>query len=407
VPPESAKGKLGKTTARGFDMVYQIYEGYKQIIKLDYDTMPRAQYAAAVSKIVARLASDYGLFWVGSILGAFTAGLFTGGNPLGAIGGFIAGGTGGIAASYLLGDSVGAITDAIVDSVYGTDKTPAPAPQQNKPTPAEVAENKAYLEGMAAWIAAGGIPTDPDKKEMDAARLVLKAAGVAIAPAPQAAEKVPAPAADPVAEVAAEFQSIVTELDKIYADQTPLPGETGKTELAKITALIAKSEALMDKIAKLPPDQRAPELVNAANSMNKKIHAATMAVGHRILLQDTDPAVYAKLKAGADKLIAFAAEVNYLDVKDPDFEKKARALALQVDQMIESLPDVPEGDRGAYEVRKQSMTTVRDVMVQKQKEYQDYRAKNPAPVTGGFKEGQTGMIDGKKVIFKNGKWVYQ
>jgi hypothetical protein len=220
VPPESAKGKLGKTTARGFDMVYQIYEGYKQIIKLDYDTMPRAQYAAAVSKIVARLASDYGLFWVGSILGAFTAGLFTGGNPLGAIGGFIAGGTGGIAASYLLGDSVGAITDSIVDSVYGTDKTPAPAPapapepQQNKLTPEYIAKNKEYLEGMTAWIAAGGIPDERDKKDMDEVRAVLKAAGVAVAPAPQAAERVPA-VADSVARYQETFDKANAIVDKI------------------------------------------------------------------------------------------------------------------------------------------------------------------------------------------------
>jgi hypothetical protein len=75
--------------------------------------------------------------------------------------------------------------------------------------------------------------------------------------------------------------------------------------------------------------------------------------------------------------------------------------------MIESLPDVPEGDSGAYEVKKQSLSLVRDVMVQKQKEYQDYRAKNPAPVTGGPKEGDKSTSkNGFPIIFKNGRWEY-
>jgi uncharacterized protein involved in type VI secretion and phage assembly len=119
--------------------------------------------------------------------------------------------------------------------------------------------------------------------------------------------------------------------------------------------------------------------------------------------------VYAKHKAGADKLMAFEAEVSDLDVKDPDFQKKAVALARQINQMIDSLPDVPEGDRGAYMVRQQSLTAARDVMAQKQKEYQDYRAKNPtpAPATGGPKEGDKSTAkNGRPVIFTNGRWEY-
>jgi len=412
-----AKVKLGmKRIATPAAAIYSIYQGWQQISALPKDKMSRAQYAAEVTKIVARLVQENGIILVSTTLGGL-AGAPIGG--VGAIPGMVAGFASGIAAEYYFGDDISKVVNGVVDYMYGTDKTPAPAPapapQENKLTSKQIADYKAYVENTERWLAerttwspadqAADPWTKEDQAKLDQYKALLKAAGVAVAPAPA-----PSPAADPVAEVLAEFRSIITELDKIYADQTPLPGETGKTELAKITALIAKSEALTDKIAKLPPDQRAPELVNAANSMNKKIHAATMAVGHRILLQDTDPAVYAKLKAGADKLIAFAAEVNYLDVKDPDFEKKARALALQVDQMIESLPDVPEGDRGAYMVRQQSLTTVRDVMVQKQKEYEDYRAKNPAPATGGPKEGQTGTVPGnppKKVIFKNGKWVPQ
>jgi len=110
-----AKG-LAKKAALPLAAVYAIWEGYKQISALPTD-MPQDQYRAAVTKIVARLVNDYGLFWVGSLLGAGLAGAVSG--P-GALVGFVAGGAGGIAASYFLGDSVGAITDKIVDQLYGT-----------------------------------------------------------------------------------------------------------------------------------------------------------------------------------------------------------------------------------------------------------------------------------------------
>jgi hypothetical protein len=47
---------------------------------------------------------------------------------------------------------------------------------------------------MAAWIAAGGKPDDPDKKEMDAARAVLKAAGATVATVAAPAGPASAPA---------------------------------------------------------------------------------------------------------------------------------------------------------------------------------------------------------------------
>ena len=107
------KGIAGKA-ALPITALYSIWDGYKQISALPAD-MPKDQYHAAVAKIVARLVNDYGLFWVGAILGAGAAGAISG--P-GALAGFVAGGAGGIAASYFLGDSVGAITDAIVDQMY-------------------------------------------------------------------------------------------------------------------------------------------------------------------------------------------------------------------------------------------------------------------------------------------------
>jgi hypothetical protein len=112
--------KLLSKLALPIAAVVEIFEGYRQISALPTD-MPRDQYRAAVSKIVARLVSDFGLFWVGAILGGALAGAFTGG--VGTVIGFVAGGASGIAASYLLGDSVGAITDNIVDKLYGTGGT--------------------------------------------------------------------------------------------------------------------------------------------------------------------------------------------------------------------------------------------------------------------------------------------
>ena len=119
---QGVKGAASKVAVKAtlpLAAIPAIYEGYQQIIALPAD-MPRDQYRASVTKIVARLVEEFGLFWVGAILGAALAGVFSGGNPLGAVAGFLAGGAGGIAASYLLGDSVGEISDQIVDKLYGT-----------------------------------------------------------------------------------------------------------------------------------------------------------------------------------------------------------------------------------------------------------------------------------------------
>jgi hypothetical protein len=406
-----AKVKFGlRKIANPAFAVYAIYEGWQQIMTLwnahKQGKLSDQQFAAETTKIVAKLVEEYGIIQVSTWLGGAAGGAATGGA--GAIPGMIAGAAAGIGLEHYFGDDISSVVNNVIDYLYSTDKKPTPAPapepQQNKLNPQQIGELKQYIAGMEAWVAAGNKLDQTQQQDLDKAKAMLKAAGVTVSPTPA-----PAPAANPVAEIVTELQSIAADVDKIYADQTPLAGENGKTEMAKISALISKHEALTEKMAKLPPDLRAPELINAENAVNKKIYLAQRSVLHRSLLQDTDPAVYAKHKAGADKLLAFEAEVNDLDVKDPDFQKKAVALARQINQMIDSLPAVPDGDRGAYMVRQQSLTAARDVMQHKQKEYEDYRAKNPTPVptTGGPKEGQTGMYDGKKVIYRNGKWVYQ
>ena len=204
-----AKVKLGmKRIAAPAAAIYSIYEGWTKISALPKDKMSRAQYAAEVTKIVARLVQENGIVLVSTTLGGL-AGAPMGG--VGAIPGMVAGAAGGLAAEYYFGDDISKVVNGVVDHMYGTDKTPEP--QQNKPTPAEVAENKTYLEGMAVWIAGGGIPDEKDKKVMDAARALLKSAGVTVAPAPQAAEKVPA--ADSVAKYKETFDKANAIVDKI------------------------------------------------------------------------------------------------------------------------------------------------------------------------------------------------
>ena len=407
-----AKVKLAmKRIATPAAAIYSIYEGWQQISALPKDKMSRAQYSAEVTKIVARLVQENGIVLVSTTLGGL-AGAPMGG--VGAIPGMVAGFAGGLATEYYFGDDISKVVNGVVDYMYGTDKTPAPAPQQNKPTPAEVAENKAYLEGMTAWIAAGGIPDEPDKKAMDAAKAILKAAGVAVAPAPQAAEKVPvpAPAADPVAELVAELRSIETELDKLYSDQTPLPSkEAYNNEVKKLDRLVSAVSAATEKMAaKVDPDQKLPpELQTIANSVARKIHATQMTLLRRQALSDLDPDAYAKHKAAADKLTDLGLDINYLDVKDPDYLKKVAALEQQNDQILNNLPSIAVNDSAARMIRIQALSAVKDAMERKQKEYQDYRAKNPtpAPATGGPKEGERSTSkNGRPIIFKNGRWEY-
>lgn len=164
--------KVASKAAIGLGAIAQIYDAYKQIIALPRD-MPEDQYRAAVTKIVARQVEDFGLFWVGAILGGLLAGVFSGSNPVGAIVGFVAGGAGGIAASYLLGDSVGEISDQIVDKLYGTGGTSSMS-----------ADDKAILMQnitiIQDFVKANPSAVDADlKARIDRVMAAAKSAGVA------------------------------------------------------------------------------------------------------------------------------------------------------------------------------------------------------------------------------------
>jgi len=419
-----AKVKLAmKRIATPAAAIYSIYEGWQQISALPKDKMSRAQYSAEVTKIVARLVQENGIVLVSTYLGGL-AGAPAGG--VGAIPGMILGATSGIAAEYWFGDDISKVVNGVVDYMYGTDKTPtpapapAPAPQENKLTSKQIADYKAYVENTERWLAerttwspadqAADPWTREDQAKLDQFKSLLKAAGVAVAPTPQPPPQ--APAADPVAELVAELRSIETELDKLYSDQTPLPSkEAYNNEVKKLDRLVSAVSAATEKMAaKVDPDQKlTPELQTIANSVARKIHATQMTLLRRQALSDLDPDAYAKHKAAADKLTDLGSDINYLDVKDPDYLKKVAALEQQNDQILNNLPSIAVNDSAARMIRIQALNAVKDAMERKQKEREDYLAKNPAPApaTGGFKEGQTGMYDGKKTIYRNGKWVYQ
>jgi hypothetical protein len=92
-----------------------IWQGYQEITALP-TSLSKEQYRSAVAKIITKMIADYGLFAVGTALGGIIGGAVAG--P-GAIVGIL---TGGIAAEYLLGDSVDEIVEKIVDALYPVGK---------------------------------------------------------------------------------------------------------------------------------------------------------------------------------------------------------------------------------------------------------------------------------------------
>jgi len=242
---KGAKGLAAKA-ALPLTAIYSIWEGYKQISALD-TSMPEDQYRAAVAKIVARLVNEFGLFWVGAILGAAIAGAVTG--P-GALIGFVAGGAGGIAASYLLGDSVNAITDQIVDSLYGTGGSPSMTAEDR----AAITQNLAIIEDFVK-----NNPSEITPELRARIDTVTKAAKAALAqpssqkPAPAA--PAPAPAAPASAEPApagsgatngipAATPDINTTLDKLDQFLKKKQFENDRKELLKNQHLLSETERM-------------------------------------------------------------------------------------------------------------------------------------------------------------------
>jgi len=98
--------------------VYLVWEAYTEITKLP-PSLSKEQWNEAATRIIARLITDIGVFWVGTIFGAIIAGAVTGGP--GAIIGALAG---GFASQYYMGDKAEEVTSKILDAIYpGNDET--------------------------------------------------------------------------------------------------------------------------------------------------------------------------------------------------------------------------------------------------------------------------------------------
>lgn len=232
------KGIAGKA-ALPITAIYSIWDGYTQISALPAD-MPKDQYHAAVAKIVARLVNDYGLFWVGAILGAGTAGAISG--P-GALAGFVAGGAGGIAASYLLGDSVGAITDAIVDQMYGL------GPKVNiSPEDATVLDqNLKALQTLSRDPAIAAAITPEIRARLD--RVVKSAAATIAADTPAAGKQSATPTSTPTSAVAVpdDLVKSMDDIEKIL-DKYTVKNNISESELRSFVLknmhLLSESEQM-------------------------------------------------------------------------------------------------------------------------------------------------------------------
>jgi hypothetical protein len=133
-----AKGII-RRAATPIDAAISARDAWNEIQELDKNNMSKDEYSREVARIVSQLISRIGLFWAGAILGGLAGSAIVPG--LGTIGGLIAGGVGGAAANYVLGDDLETIVDALVDKLYDTsastsqpEVTPIPVDQTPAPT---------------------------------------------------------------------------------------------------------------------------------------------------------------------------------------------------------------------------------------------------------------------------------
>ena len=99
--------------------VYLVWDAYSKIQQLP-PTLSKDKWTELVTRIIADLITDVGVFWVGTIFGA----IITGATGPGAIIGALAG---GFAAQYYLGDKASDVTQKIVDALYpGSDTAEQP-----------------------------------------------------------------------------------------------------------------------------------------------------------------------------------------------------------------------------------------------------------------------------------------
>lgn len=131
-PPKGGGVSAGKTMGV-IGTIYAIWEVGSQIYKLDSKSMPLEDYSKQVTTIVAKAVAEFGLVWVGAILGGM---ILTAAFPgVGTIVGVIAGGASGFLAQYAFGGTVDDLVEKIVTKLYEGGKKDSMISSKQQQTP--------------------------------------------------------------------------------------------------------------------------------------------------------------------------------------------------------------------------------------------------------------------------------
>jgi len=112
-----------------------IYDGFVEIMELDSND---PNYKVNVTKVIAHLVDQFGLAWVGGVIGTYIGAMAGSvvpgfGNLVGAAVGLIGGFAGGYVASEFLGKSVDDLVDSIIDQIAAKTSTTAVGKDKDVP----------------------------------------------------------------------------------------------------------------------------------------------------------------------------------------------------------------------------------------------------------------------------------
>jgi hypothetical protein len=253
-------GKFAEKAALPIAAAAEIYDGYEQIMALPKDLEPTKR-KAEITKIVTDLVTNFGLFWVGSIIGASIAGVITGTGPVGGLIGFIAGGASGMAASYFLGEKgIDPLVNDIIDKLYGTSGPDKPSTEKDTNISGQTATWPTSNADIRAFQSThkdeNGKPLEVDGMIGRHTMAALKAAGAnpppgfvpvrdraggRNTPAPVAAQAVDTTEIDKqIADLKTQLQ---TGLDQIAKSKSPEVAKKGEELRAKLGTDFAQSAA--------------------------------------------------------------------------------------------------------------------------------------------------------------------
>ena len=125
-------GALGliKKVGMPITAAYEVWQAWEQIKVAKAKNLPREQFKSQVAKIIAKAVGQFGLVWIGALVGGAVAGVFGLTTGPGAIIAAIAGGIGG---AYFFSKNVDDMVEGLVDLFYpeGKDKPTDPATSSN------------------------------------------------------------------------------------------------------------------------------------------------------------------------------------------------------------------------------------------------------------------------------------